>query len=158
LLQVTVFTSIELAGGTPDVLLAVLVAIALLRGSVVGAASGFCAGLLVDTATLGTLGVTSLLLTVVAYWAGRYGETTGRGRRQAPLLSVAAATVVFALGAFGLHVMLGDDVSARLVFVDSLLPSVLLNLLVATPVFAACSRMLARREPVRAPRQAKLAG
>ena len=37
--------------------------------------------------TLGTLGVTSILLTVAGYWAGRYGETTGRGRAYAPSLT-----------------------------------------------------------------------
>lgn len=135
-----------------------LVAIALLRGAVIGAAAAFFAGLLVDTATLGTLGVSSLLLTIVAYWVGRYGETTGRARTHAPLLSVVAATVAFTLGAFGLHVMLGDGVSARLVFFESLLPAVLLNTLAATPVFALTSRLLGREDGARAPRGVKLAG
>ena len=51
--------------------------------------AGFAAGLVVDTANLGTLGLTSLLLTLAGYWIGRYGETTGRDRFHAPFLSVA---------------------------------------------------------------------
>ena len=64
-----------------------------LRGATVGAVSGFAAGLIVDTATLGTLGVTSLLLTLAGYWAGRYGETTGRGRPFAPYIAVVVIAV-----------------------------------------------------------------
>ena len=82
ILQVTIFSQIDILGGYPDVVLLTLVAIALLRGSIYGATLGFFAGLLVDTANLATLGVTSLLLTIAGYWIGRYGETTGRDRQQ----------------------------------------------------------------------------
>ena len=79
-------------GGTADIVLVALVSIALLRGSVFGAAAGFGAGLLLDTANLGTLGFTSLLLTLAGFWIGRYGETTARDRFHAPYTSVAVVT------------------------------------------------------------------
>ena len=88
IIQVSILTQIHVFGGVPDVLLVTLVAVALLRGAVVGAAAGFFAGLLVDTASFGQLGLTSLMLTVAGYWIGRYGETTGRDRAHAPFLSV----------------------------------------------------------------------
>ncbi len=69
LLQVTLFSSLDVLGGTPDVLLLVLIGIALLRGSVVGAVAGFAGGLLLDVLTLDTLGVTSLLLALAGYGA-----------------------------------------------------------------------------------------
>jgi len=93
ILQVSVFSSVTIGGGGPDLLLVTLVSVALLRGSVVGAVAGFFAGLIVDVATLGNLGLTSLLLTLVGYWAGRYGETTGRGRPHASLVTTLAATI-----------------------------------------------------------------
>src|SRR4051794_41961766 len=80
ILQVTLFSSAQILGGTPDVVLLTLVAIALLRGSVYGASAGFAAGLLVDTANLGTLGVTSLLLTIAGSWIGRGRVPTPRAR------------------------------------------------------------------------------
>ena len=80
LVQVTVIAGGSILGAQLDLLLVTVVAIAMLRGSVAGAVAGFCAGVLVDVMTLSTLGVTSLLLTLAGYWAGRYGETTGRGR------------------------------------------------------------------------------
>src|SRR3954467_14154647 len=142
ILQVTLFSSAEILGGTPDVVLLTLVAIALLRGSIYGAGAGFAAGLLVDTANLGTLGVTSLLLTVAGYWIGRYGETTGRDRAHAPYVSVGVVTVLYALGALIVHYMLGDPVVGRVVLLDSLPPSLLLNLLLTAPVYAIVRRLL----------------
>src|SRR6185312_12055294 len=69
---------------TASVVLVALLSIALLRGSIFGAVAGFMTGLLLDTATLGTLGITSLLLTIGGFWIGRYGETTARDRFHAP--------------------------------------------------------------------------
>jgi len=143
ILQVTIFSGVEILGGTPDVVLLTLVAIALLRGSIYGAAAGFGAGLLVDTANLGTLGVTSLLLTLAGYWIGRYGETTGRDRAHAPFVSVAVATVLVQFGALILHYMLGDVVSARRVLLEALPPKVALNLLLTLPVYALARRLFA---------------
>ena len=140
--QVTVLNRIDVLGGTPDLLLLTLVGVSLLRGSVFGAAGGFGAGLIVDTADLGTLGLTSLVLTVAGYWIGRYGETTGRDRRHAPFVSVAVVTVLASFGELVLHFMIGDHVSARLVLVDALFPSILLNLLLTAPVYALCRRLL----------------
>ena len=143
ILQVTIFAQIDILGGYPDVVLLTLMAIALLRGSIYGAVLGFFAGLIVDTANLGTLGVTSLLLTIAGYWIGRYGETTGRDRLHAPFVSVAVATVLVQLGALILHYMLGDDVSARAVLLDALPAKVLLNLILTLPVYALVRRLLA---------------
>ena len=93
ILQVSVFSDVTILHGTPDLLLVTIICVALLRGPVVGAVVGFWGGLLIDTANLGTLGVTSLLLTVAGYWIGRYGETTGRDRSHAPFVSVAVVTL-----------------------------------------------------------------
>jgi rod shape-determining protein MreD len=145
-LQSAIVSSIEIAGGTPDLLLVTLVAISLLRGAIWGAAVGFAAGLLLDTSTLGRLGETSLLLTVAGYWIGRYGETTGRDRTHAPLLSVAVVTVLYSVGALALHVVLGDPVDAGTILVGALIPGVFLNLILAFPVYALVRRVLGRPE------------
>jgi rod shape-determining protein MreD len=142
IMQVTIFNSIDVLGGTPDVLLVTLLCVALLRGSIAGAVAGFWAGLIVDTANLTTLGVTSLLLTIAGYWIGRYGETTGRDRAHAPYLSVGVVTIVYAVGALVVQFMLGEPVSGRAVLVDALLPGVLLNLALTAPVYAVVRRLL----------------
>lgn len=142
------------SGGTADVLLVTLVCIALRRGSITGAVAGFAGGLIVDVATLGTLGVTALLLTVAGYWAGRYGETTGRGRAHAVPLAVAAITVLAAVAGLGLYYMLGDEVSAYRAVLTALLPAVPLNLLLAWPVSRLCRALL--RDPRRTDRGAEI--
>jgi rod shape-determining protein MreD len=139
--QVSVFSQLHVLGAVPDLLLVTLVAVALLRGSVVGAVGGFFAGLLVDTATLGTLGLTSLVLTLAGYWIGRYGETTGRDRAHAPFLSVAVVTVLYQVGLLVVHFVLGESAPAGAV-ARSLVPAIVLNLILTAPVYALVRRLL----------------
>ena len=141
ILQVSIFTQVHILGGTPDVLLVTLVAVALLRGSLIGAVGGFFAGLLVDTATLGQLGLTSLVLTLAGYWIGRYGETTGRDRGHAPFTSVAVITVLYAFGVLIVHFVLGERAPAGDVM-RGLLPAIVLNLILTAPVYALVRRVL----------------
>jgi rod shape-determining protein MreD len=158
ILQVTIFSQVDILGGYPDVVLLTLVAVALLRGSIYGAAAGFFAGLIVDTANLATLGVTSLLLTIAGYWIGRYGETTGRDRGHAPYVSVAVATILVQFGALILHYLLGDTVSAKAVLIETLPPKVALNLLLTLPVYALTRRLLAVARPVETATEVRLLG
>lgn len=148
--KVTIFNPLELVDGPPDVLLLALVAVALLRGPVLGAAAGFWAGLVLDTATLGTLGLSSLLLTLVGYWLGRYGEGTSARRSQLPriLIATAIATVGFAVAAIVVHFMLGTSVPLGPLLSRVLLPQLGLNVLLAYPVFLLVRRIfpVARRE------------
>jgi rod shape-determining protein MreD len=141
IVEVSILAGTHILGGTPDLLLVTLVAVALLRGTTVGAVGGFFAGLVVDTANLQMLGLTSLLLTVAGYWIGRYGETTGRDRGHAPFLSVAVVTLLYALGALLVHFMLGEHAPAGTVMTD-VWPTVLLNLILTAPVYAIARRLL----------------
>lgn len=146
LFQSSILGAIQIVGGTADLVLVSVAAVALLRGSIYGAGAGFFAGLVLDTANLATLGQTSLLLTIAGYWIGRYGETTGRDRSHAPLLSVAVITVLYALASVALHVVLGDPVDARAALLEALVPAILLNLLLTIPIYALARRVLGPRE------------
>jgi rod shape-determining protein MreD len=135
MLQVVIVSSLALAGGAPDLLLVTVVALGLLRGSIAGAAFGFVGGLLVDLLTLGTLGVTSLVLTLAGFWAGRWVETTGRSRRLAPVIAVAVITILAAVFSVVLQYMLGEEVFVREALVTALLPTLLANVALAYPVY-----------------------
>ena len=141
IVQVSIFTQVHVFGGVPDVLLVTLVAVSLLRGTIVGASGGFFAGLLVDTARLGELGLTSLVLTLAGYWIGRYGETTGRDRAHAPFLSVAVVTVLYSFGLLLVHFVLGEPAPAG-AMLRGLVPSIVMNLVLAAPVYAVVRRLL----------------
>jgi rod shape-determining protein MreD len=144
IIQVAVLTEYA-AFRSASIVLVALLSIALLRGSVFGAVAGFGTGLLLDTATLGTLGVTSLLLTVAGFWIGRYGETTARDRFHAPFLSVAVVTVLFAFGQVLLQFILGEPAPAGLV-ADGLPLALLLNLALTLPIYSLVRRLFPPRQ------------
>ena len=148
LLQVVIVSSLIVAGGSADLLLVVVVALALLRGSVPGAVFGFAGGLVVDVITLGTMGVSSLILTLAGFWAGRYGETTGRDRRLAPLVAVGTITVLAAAFGYVLHYLLDENVVASHALVDALAPAFVLNLALALPVYALLRRIVGEGQRV----------
>jgi len=160
--QATIVSSVAPGGGTADLVLVTLAAVALLRGAVFGAVAGFYAGFLLDAANLETLGVSSLLLTLAGYWIGRYGETTGReagrlgqgphglsaasaSRRlsaHAPLVAIAVVTVLYAFGGLALHAMLGESVSVQ-TGMRALPAQILLNLLFTVPIYALMRKLFA---------------
>jgi rod shape-determining protein MreD len=146
ILQASVFSSVTILNGTPDVLLVTIICVALLRGPIVGAGVGFWGGLVLDTANLATLGVTSLLLTIAAYWTGRYGETTGRDRAHAPFVSIAVITFLYALGSLAFHFVLGEPAPARTVLWSTLFQGIALNLLLTWPVYRLARLLLPQLE------------
>lgn len=145
LFQAAIFSSFDIRGGAPDVLLVVVVSLGLLRGSIAGAILGFLAGLVVDLLTLETLGLTSLVLTLAGFWAGRYAETTARGRRLPVLVAVGVVTVLAGVFTFVLHYLLGDEVVARYALVTTLVPTVVINVVVALPVHALVRAVVGER-------------
>ena len=154
-LQLSIMAQITILDGHPNLLLVTLVCVALLRGAVFGAVAGFSAGLLADTGVFGTLGFTALLLTVAGYWTGRYGETTGRDRAHAPMLSIAVITILYQIAALVLRFMLGQNAPAGAIF-SGLVPTVFLNLILTLPVYAFTRRLLRPREW--SPREVRLLG
>jgi rod shape-determining protein MreD len=156
LLQLAVLTEYR-PFRTSSIVLVALLSIALLRGSVFGAVAGFGTGLLLDTATLGTLGVTSLLLTVGGFWIGRYGETTARDRFHAPFVSVAVVTVLYSFGQLVLQFVLGQPAPADIV-VHALPLGLLLNLILTVPVYALIRRLFPPQELGDRVREVRLLG
>jgi rod shape-determining protein MreD len=146
LVQVSMASSIEVAEGHPDLVLVLVIAIALLRGPVFGAVAGFWAGLVLDIASLETLGLTSLLLTLAGYFAGRLGDVTTRSSAHPSLVAVGLGTIGFAFGSAVVHFMLGSTLSAGQFFLAVLLPSLALNLLLAYPLYGLCRRLFETRE------------
>jgi len=157
IIQISVVPSYAPYGDGANVVLVTLLSIALLRGSVFGAAAGFGVGLVLDTAHLGTLGVTSLLLTLAGFWIGRYGETTARDRFHAPFTSVGVVTVLYAFGELALRFVLGDPAPAGAV-VAGLPLTLLLNLLLTLPVYALVRRIFPPQDVSDRVREVRLLG
>ena len=134
--QVTVF------GVPADLAPLLLAAVGLLCGSVPGAAFGFGLGLFTDMSLIQTLGVTSLVLTGVGYGAGRLRELRDPAHTLVPVavggIATALATVSFALIQF----LLGVDAPVSLLLLRSVLIVIVLNTLLALPVYAAVRRVV----------------
>jgi rod shape-determining protein MreD len=151
LLQVSILTPIEVASGHPDLVLVLVVALALLRGPLVGAVAGFWGGLVLDVAAFGSLGLSSLVLTLAGYWSGRFGDATTRSSPYPPLIAVALGTGWLAIGSALVHFLLGDRVPAGELFGQVLLPTLALNVLLAYPVYRLAARLFP--VPARDPRK-----
>jgi len=147
-LQVGAVAGSRVLGAEPDLLLVTVVVVALVAGSITGAVAGFAGGLLVDVMTLDTLGTTSIVFTVAGYWAGRYGETTGRGRPYAAPLSAFAITLLATPANVALHFLLGQPVSAQAAFA-TLIPSAIVNGLLAFGLHPLLRRFLVSPDRLR---------
>ena len=153
LVQVSITSNIQVASGHPDILLVLVIALGLLRGPAFGAAAGFWGGLVLDMASFQTLGLTSLLLTLAGYFAGRLGEVTKKSSAHPSLVAVTIGTIGVGLGSAVVHFMLGSTVPAGQFFTGMLLPTLALNLLLAYPLYGLCRRLFpvtprGRREAV----------
>ena len=146
LLQAVLVSSMVIGGGAPALLLLVVISVGLLRGSIPGAVVGFVGGLVLDLLTLDTLGLASLVLTLAGFWAGRYRETTARGRWLPALFAAGALTVLAALFASVLRYLLGEEVVVQQALFHSLVPTLLLNLVLALPLFALVRSVVPERE------------
>jgi rod shape-determining protein MreD len=138
ILQLSGFGPLRFFGGHPDLVPLAVAAVAIYAGSVPGAAMGFFTGFLLDLAVGSTMGVSSLVLSAVGYGVGRYREVRDPAHGLMAIPVGAAATIGWVTAFAAVSFML--DVGALvnpLVFRDMLV-TVLLNALIAIPVFGAC--------------------
>ena len=157
LLQVTELASSRVLGGTPDLALVVLVLLALRAGSELGALLGFASGIALDVLAQHALGRDALVLTFVAYAAGRVGERV-RGRALVrTALTVAAASIAMRIGQGMVVFLLGESDGLARAFSASLISSPALAVLLALAILPLVRRLLGRRpEPVASTRFAPL--
>jgi rod shape-determining protein MreD len=140
--QLAFLSGISLVGTAPALLPAVVVALGLLGGAVVGAVCGFAAGLLLDSALLQTLGVSSLVLLTAGYLAGRYREGFDISNPLVPPLLTAGLTLLAASGFSAIQLMLGVEAPISPLVLREILVQAVLGFLLAIPVYPALRRML----------------
>ena len=150
LLQTTVAPNIRILGASPDFALIVVVSVALRRGAQVGAVFGFLTGVLVGVALLEPLGMSALVLVVVGYFAGRYAETADLSAPVAPLVGVFAATLLANILFATLQTLLERQVPFGFWLGHVLLPSLVLNTLLATVFYMLVRVVLRGRGVLRA--------
>jgi len=140
--QEAVISQISIFGVNADVTVLVVCSVGLLTGSLPGAIVGFFTGLLVDTVLVQTLGVTSLLYIAVGYWSGRLRELRDPAHGLIPLAVGASATAVAYLGMAIIQFLLGVDAPVSWLLLQQIFITVLVNTIIALPVYAIVKRVL----------------
>jgi rod shape-determining protein MreD len=141
-LQLSALSQLSILGGHVDVVVLVVAAIAYYAGSVSGSAAGFSAGFLLDLASGATMGVSSLVLTAVGYGVGRFREVRDPSHGLLPLAVGAAATGGFVVAFAAVSFMLDVGASVSPLVIRDAIVTVLLNALLALPVFTGARKLL----------------
>jgi rod shape-determining protein MreD len=140
--QIGVISEVQVFGVSADLSPLLVAFIGLLCGSTLGALSGFAVGLLVDLALVQTLGVTSLIFTLIGYWSGRLRELRDPQAPLTPLLVGAAASAASMVGYSIVEFLLGVDAPVSLDLVREIVLGVVVNTIIALPVWALVRRSL----------------
>jgi rod shape-determining protein MreD len=142
IVQVAAVSQVQIFGTNADLTPLVVAAVGLLCGALPGALFGFAVGLFVDAALVQTMGLSSLVYVVAGYGAGRLRELRDPQGVAVPMVLGALSTAVATIG-FGLmNFMLGIDAPVSLLLLRQILATILLNALIALPVFALVRRWL----------------
>lgn len=135
LLQTTIAPNIRILGANPDFALLIVVSVALLRGAEIGAIFGFLTGSLVAIALMEPFGLGAFIFVLVGYFVGRYAETADLSAGFAPLVSAFAATLVASVLYAIAQALLERQMPFGFFLVRVLVPSLVLNTLLAGPVY-----------------------
>jgi rod shape-determining protein MreD len=141
-LQLSAFSQIGILGGHADLVVLVVAAVAYYGGSITGSATGFAAGFLLDLLTGATMGASSLVMTAVGYGVGRFREVRDPSHGLTPIAVGAAATAAWVITFAAVSLML--DIGARVspLVIRDMIVTVLLNALLALPIFLGARRVL----------------
>lgn len=140
--QIGVVSELPVLGVVVDLSPLLVAFVGLLCGSALGAATGFAVGLLVDLTLVQTLGVTSLILTLVGYWCGRLRELRDPQATLTPLLVGAAASAAAAAGYSLMEFLLGVDAPVSLELLRQIVLGVVVNTAAALPMWLIVRRSL----------------
>jgi rod shape-determining protein MreD len=141
-IQEAAVSQISIFGVSADLGPLVVMAVGLLAGSMAGAITGFGTGLLVDLVLVQTLGVTSLLYIAIGYGGGRLRELRDPAHGLVPLVMGAAATAFAGLGMALIQFLLGVNSPVSALLFQQIFITVLVNTLIALPVFAFVRRLI----------------
>ena len=141
-IQQAAISQISIFGVSADLGPLVVMSVGLLAGSMAGSITGFGTGLLVDLVLVQTLGVTSLLYIAIGYWSGRLRELRDPAHGLVPLAMGAAVTAFAGLGMAVIQFLLGVNSPVSLLLFQQIFITVLVNSLIALPVFAIVRRLI----------------
>ncbi len=144
-LQVTVMPRLDVGPleATPNLVVAMVVVVAMLRGVVVGAVAGFSGGLLVELMTPGdTLGVLALAYVAIGAWCGRFATGSEPVNRVLYLVIAAVAAALVPVWMGTIELLRGEGPPLGYLLGQLTVPHIVFSTLVAWPAWSAARRLL----------------
>jgi rod shape-determining protein MreD len=135
LLEIVAVSQVSIFGVSADLTPLVVASIGLLVGSVPGAAAGFGMGLFIDLALV-------LIYTLIGYGAGRLRELRDPQGALIPIATGAAATAIATIGYSIVQFLLGVDAPVSWLLLRDIVTTIVINTILAAPVFALIRRIL----------------
>ncbi len=151
-IQIGVVSEVPVFGINADLTPLLVAFIGLLCGSTLGATAGFAVGLLVDLTLLQTLGLTSLVFTLIGYWAGRLREARDPQAALTPLLVGGGAAACALVGYSLMEFMLGVNAPVSFELLRQIVLATIVDTIVAVPMWVFVRRVLSGALP-EAPRR-----
>jgi rod shape-determining protein MreD len=145
--QIGVFSEVPVFGVDVDLSPLLVAFIGLLCGSTIGALTGFAIGLLIDLLLLQTLGLSSLIFTLIGFWAGRLHELRDPQGALAPLIAGACAAGVSLVGYSVMEFMLGVNAPVSAELLRQIVVGVIVDTIVALPFYVLVRIWLERALP-----------
>lgn len=140
--QIGIVAEVPLLGVNADLTPLLVAFVGLLCGSVMGAVTGFAVGLTIDLALVQTLGITSLIFTVIGYGAGRLRELRDPQAPVIPLLVGAGAAATALIGYSVIEFLLGVDAPVSVDLLRQIVLGVVVDGIIALPFWLLVRRLL----------------
>jgi rod shape-determining protein MreD len=141
LLQSVLGPALPLVRGRPDLVLVIVLAWAMLRGSGEGALVGFLGGMLLDSVTYTHFGINTALFGLIGYCVGLPEVSVYRGNLPFFLGITALATLAYHTLYFLILQALGNSMPPLIDTYTAAIPAALLNALLVPLAFLVCRRL-----------------
>src|SRR5579864_2771248 len=142
LLQSVLGPSLPLVQGRPDLVLVVVLAWAMLRGSGEGAFVGFLGGMLLDSVSYTQFGINTALFGLIGYATGLPEVNVYRGNLPYFLGITMVATLVYHTLYFLILQALGNSMPPLIDTYATAVPAAILNGILVVPTFVVCRRLV----------------
>jgi rod shape-determining protein MreD len=142
LLQSVLGPSLPLVRGRPDLVLVIVLAWSMLRGSVEGAVVGFLGGMLLDSVTYTPFGMNTALFGLIGYFSGLPEVNAYRGNLPYFLGITVLATLVYHTLYFLFLQALGNSMPPLIETYATAAPAAIMNAVLVPPAFILCRKLV----------------
>ena len=142
LLQSVMGPSLPIVRGRPDLVLVVVLAWSMLRGSGEGALAGFVGGVLLDSVAYTPFGINAALLGLAGYFSGLPEVNTYRGNLPYFLGITIILTFLYHTAYFLVLQALGNSMPPLFETYATATPAAILNAILVAPTFVICRRLV----------------